>query len=269
MTAILEWIATAESRTKEHCLDWIEVTYSASRAVLTDYLQLLIRLDIVSQSKTAGILLNEFGQQVLHEEGDRRAELVAEQMLPRCVAMPEVLALYAQVGRPIHINEVSHSLRSLFPRWQSSNPFDNRTFWLQSLNCVQQGTGRYFEITVLGRCLTEKYAPSGEAIYQQIVPSLPARTSTRVEKFVIADIVVRELIADLYEAARDSDAFTRLEIAIANAFSFLGFSVRHLGHPGQTDVILEAKIGPESYSVVVDAKARREGILHTLEFYPL
>src|SRR5258708_5408851 len=269
MTAILEWIATTESPTKEQCLDWIEVTYSASRAVLTDYLQLLIRLDIVSQSKTAGLLVTEFGQQVLHAEGDRRAQLVAEQMLPRCIAMPEVLALYAQVGRPIHINEVSHSLRSLFPRWQSSNPFDNRTYWLHSLNCVHQGTGRYFEITELGRRLTEKYAPSGEVIYQQIIPSLPARTSARVEKFVVTDIVVGELIEDLYEAARDSDAFTRLEIAIANAFNYLGFSVRHLGHSGQTDVILEAKIGPETYSVVVDGKARREGILHKLEFYVL
>jgi len=183
--------------------------------------------------------------------------------------MPEVLALYAQVGRPIHINEVSNSLRTLFPRWQSRTPFDNRTFWLQSLNYIHQGKGRYFEITELGRRLTEKYSPSEEVIYKQIIPSLPARTSVRVEKFTVAEIVVEDLIADLHEAARDSDAFERLEIAIANAFNFLGFSVRHLGKPGQTDVILEAKIGPESYSVVVDAKARREGVLQRLEFYIL
>src|SRR5258708_34374949 len=182
ITAILGWISNAKDPTRENCLAWIEDTYSASRGILKDYLQLLIRLGMVAHSKTTGLLPTECGQEVLGADGEVRSELVAEQMLQRCLALPEVLALYALVERPIHINEVSHSLRHHFPRWQSSTPFDNRTFWLQSLHCVQQGTGRYFEITELRRRLSVKYSPSTEVASERIIPALPHRTSIQVTK---------------------------------------------------------------------------------------
>src|SRR5260221_10374156 len=66
MTAILTWIDAAETPTRENCLAWIEKTYSASRGVLTDYLQLLVRLGMVARPKTTELRLTEFGQEVLH-----------------------------------------------------------------------------------------------------------------------------------------------------------------------------------------------------------
>src|SRR5260221_13410932 len=88
MTAILEWIAEAENPTRENCLAWIEEPYSASRGILKDYLQLLIRLGMVTHSRPTGLQLNEFGQQVLGAAGEMRSELVAEQMLGHCLALP-------------------------------------------------------------------------------------------------------------------------------------------------------------------------------------
>ncbi len=81
MRAILTWIDEAEKPTRENCLAWIKKTYSASRGVLTDYLQLLVRLDMVARTRTTELRLTEFGQEVLHADGEVRAELVAEQML--------------------------------------------------------------------------------------------------------------------------------------------------------------------------------------------
>src|SRR5271166_3302737 len=73
LTAILEWIATSESPTKVNCLNWIEVTYSAGRGVLSDYLQLLIRLGTVADSRAEGLLLTEFGQEILQVDRNTRA----------------------------------------------------------------------------------------------------------------------------------------------------------------------------------------------------
>jgi hypothetical protein len=77
------------------------------------------------------------------------------------------------------------------------------------------------------------------------------------------------LIADLEEAATDSRNPEHLERAVAGAFEFLGFSVDQLGEAGDTDVLARADIGPHSYIVIVDAKARRDGKLQSLQVYTL
>jgi len=56
---------------------------------------------------------------------------------------------------------------------------------------------------------------------------------------------------------------------VARAFEFLGFTVDQLGESGETDVLVQALLGPDSYTVVVDAKARGRGKLQNLEVYTL
>ena len=49
----------------------------------------------------------------------------------------------------------------------------------------------------------------------------------------------------------------------------LGYSVQQLGDAGDTDVLVEAPIGDETYSIVVDAKARGTGKVDQLEVLSL
>ena len=46
-----------------------------------------------------------------------------------------------------------------------------------------------------------------------------------------------------------------VRVGAGAGFEMLGFSVKQLGDAGDTDVLVEAPIGDETYSVVVDAKA--------------
>jgi len=77
------------------------------------------------------------------------------------------------------------------------------------------------------------------------------------------------LVAELEKAATDSQSPEHLELAVAEAFEFLGFAVDQLGESGDTDVLVQANIGPESYVVIVDAKSRKAGKLQTLDAYTL
>lgn len=73
-----------------------------------------------------------------------------------------------------------------------------------------------------------------------------------------------QICNELRAAARDSQNPHRFQHSIALAFEFLGFDVTELGKPGETDLLLEAPIGSESYTVIVDAKSRHDGKLQEL-----
>ncbi len=77
------------------------------------------------------------------------------------------------------------------------------------------------------------------------------------------------LLEELRSAATDSAQPSRFEAALARAFERLGFAVQQLGASGETDVLVEAPIGDESYSVVCDAKARGSGKVDQLEVLSL
>ena len=64
------------------------------------------------------------------------------------------------------------------------------------------------------------------------------------------------LAIELEAAANDSRDHIRLELAVRDAFRFLGFRAEQLGGSGKTDVLLDAHRGKDhSYRVTVDAKS--------------
>ncbi len=70
-----------------------------------------------------------------------------------------------------------------------------------------------------------------------------------------AELVSQELRA----AATDSKHPDRLERAVADAMRLFGFEVEEIGGSGRTDVLAIAPLGPNRYSVVLDAKASSKG----------
>jgi len=158
-------------------------------------------------------------------------------------------------------------LQPHFPQWTSNAQFEYRALWLLSLGCLRQAKGRYYEVTELGRTTAVQFpaTPEGHA-------PLPAKSEIRepgpTEPVPTMDEVSR-LTTQLEQASTESQAPEHLERAVAEAFEFLGFSVDQLGESGETDVLVRADIGPESYIVVVDANARHDGKLQDLDVLTL
>jgi len=239
--------------------------YNVSKSTVGGYLQVILRLGALSSQSDGRLVLTSFGAQVLEAEGEAKARLVIERFMRGYLAFPEVLAAYAQAEGALHLNEMVEALQSQFPQWTSPAQFEYRALWLLSLGCLQQVKGRYYEITKLGKAIAEQFPPSAEI---EVVPPPGVEKPAPPKPVSMAD-EVSLLITELEKAATDSQTPQRLERAVAEALGFLGFSVDQMGEAGETDVLVRAIIGPESYSVVVDAKTRRDGKLQDLEVYTL
>lgn len=70
-----------------------------------------------------------------------------------------------------------------------------------------------------------------------------------------ADLIIERL----KETQLNSDSPNDFEEAIKNAFKFLGFEGELIGGSGDTDVLLTANIGQESFKVNVDGKTSKSG----------
>jgi hypothetical protein len=69
-----------------------------------------------------------------------------------------------------------------------------------------------------------------------------------------------ELIAaQLLRTASAGDESAAFELALVEAFAFLGFEAERKSGAGDTDVLVVAQLGADSYRAVVDAKSSRQG----------
>jgi hypothetical protein len=264
---ILKWAASASELTIDSTKAWLMSEYNVSESTCGGYLRVVITLGALESRGEGKLTLTPFGQQIIEAEGEVKARIVVERFMRDYLAFPEVLAIYTQTAGPIHLKEMVKALQPQFPRWTSEAQFEYRALWLLSTGCLRQVRGRYYEITESGRAIAAQFPVTIET---QPSPPKSEPKAPALEKPVttIADEATN-LIADLEEAATDSQAPEHLEQAVAKAFEFLGFSVDQLGEAGDTDVLVRANIGPESYVAIVDAKARRDGKLQSLEVYTL
>ena len=75
--------------------------------------------------------------------------------------------------------------------------------------------------------------------------------------------VAASLVLELGAAALAGETPIRLEKAVADAFSYLGFEARHIGGVGKTDVLATAEdANGKPVRVILDAKAARSGTVN-------
>ena len=70
-----------------------------------------------------------------------------------------------------------------------------------------------------------------------------------------------KIIEKLNKSQNKSSSPDEFEKALTDAFNFLGFKAKTIGGKGDTDVLLTANIGKESYKVDVDAKTSKKDII--------
>lgn len=264
---IVRWVAAAEKPTREGFNEWLISQYNVSEGSVNGYFRVVATLGIFEEGHAGVLTLTSLGERIAKAGGEAKARPVIERFMDDYLAFPEVLTVYDEADGAIHLSEMVETLQPQFPRWTSEAQFEYRALWLLSLGCLRQVEGRNYEITELGEIIADEY-PASVDIEQPPQPE----SDEDVEEEADASLLVTEaqqLIADLEEAATDSQNPEHLERAVAQAFEFLGFSVDQLGETGDTDVLARASIGPDSYTVIVDAKARGDGKLHSLEVYTL
>jgi hypothetical protein len=70
-------------------------------------------------------------------------------------------------------------------------------------------------------------------------------------------MTLEDIIQNLRDTQNKSDSPTEYEVVLTDAFKFLGFQAKTIGGKGDTDVLLTANIGKESFKVDVDGKTSK------------
>ena len=146
--------------------------------------------------------------------------------------------------------------------WDTQTQIVNRRGWLQSAGMLtDMGDGRV-QLSDKGRLLLSEIAlhdpASGPAVIK-VVEASAAESSVELAPLP-GSLVVDEIVSAIKNSASDSGHPDRFEVAVRDAFAFLGFQAERLGGSGKTDVLLDAAIGAtDSYRVVVDCKTSASG----------
>ena len=114
--------------------------------------------------------------------------------------------------------------------------------------------------------ITEK----GIAYLQGEEPTLKPPSQESVEPVAKPSVSEAEQLAErLLVAATNSKQPAEFEAVLADAFTLLGFRAKQVGGAGDTDVLVEAPLGREAYSVVVDGKTSASGKASNFDLLPI
>jgi hypothetical protein len=146
--------------------------------------------------------------------------------------------------------------------WDTQTQIVNRRGWLQSAGMLtDMGDGKV-QLSGKGQLLLSEIAlhvPASEPALIKVVEVAAAEPSVELALLPGA-LIVDEIVNVVRDSANDSSHPDRFEVAVRDAFAFLGFQAEWLGGPGKTDVLLDAALGAaESYRVVVDCKTSASG----------
>jgi hypothetical protein len=269
---MVKWVASTPDVTHDKLNEWIQSQYGAKEATATSYARVVFTFGALEVKPGQDfVTVTSLGRKVLEAEGQSKARVVVERFLQDYLGFREVLAVYNRSEDAIHIKQMVERLQPYFPRWTTAAQYEYRALWLLSLGCLHQEHGRYYSITEFGKELADLYPPIRD------IDAEPPPTKGKVEPDDIKAVagieeeldIADRLTQELAEAAIDSQNPQRLEQSVAEAFEFLGFSVDHLGASGETDVVVRANIGEDSYVVVIDAKARSGGKVEDLNVFTL
>jgi Mn-dependent DtxR family transcriptional regulator len=263
----LQWLYQKEDITVDEELNaWLQKEYHVGETTAPGYIRVIKYLGAIDIDPRGRITITSFGDEIVNaEDRHQQADLVVHRFMNNYLGFPEVLAIYDKLDEAIHLDSMVEKLMPQFPKWTSSAQYEYRALWLLSLGCLEQDRGRYYQITEYGKSIASQYPVNIEV--ESIVVSEP--TIGYREDTSAAEDELDVIICELKESARDSRNPDRFEAGIASAFEFLGFKVDQLGETGDTDVLLSAEIGTQSYRVVVDGKSRSSGRLSDFRSFPL
>lgn len=242
---MLRFIASVPGRTRAEFIEWVTGRYSVGRTSMDGYIHTLLRLGVIEGQRSRVLLVSPAGEQLLNlEHPEQKSKFLLNWLLPRYIALADILRIYAEASGPVDLNEVLTTVNPDYPSWGTSVPVARRLSLLLALGCLcQLGGRRDYQITALGR-----------EIFRETVDTA-VKPPTQEQQMIEA----------LQQASQDGDHPQRFELATGVVFAYLGFEVEHFGGPGETDLLVTAPLGKAAYRVIVDTKARQDGKLYNIE----
>jgi len=89
-------------------------------------------------------------------------------------------------------------------------------------------------------------------------PTVSTKPALKAEKSAFPT-EIKVIIERLRSSQFKSESYTEFEEALKDSFNFLGFEAELIGGSGDTDVLLVANIGKESFKINVDGKTSKSG----------
>ena len=247
------WLQEQPKADRRAAQEWFQSRFGAGKSA-PYYFPVVRDLDVIEYDRgnDGPIRLTEAGRTLLNSEPDQQQKLLADRFMSTFVANREILDVYRRSSSAVGLNELRKKLEPAFPTWTTAAQFDFRLRWFESLGLLSSAGGTNYQITPLGQEYAKRYPVDRTSPKPDLVP-----VSTKTP----LDLLIDELRA----ASIDSSRPVRFETALAQAFEALGFTVRQLGDSGDTDVLVQAPAGHDSYVIVADAKARASGKVDQLE----
>jgi len=178
-------------------------------------------------------------------------------------------------GAPMKISELHRWANDRYRTgWKNSAQIGIRVAWLRSAGLVRRDSlhlyrtdagSAFLDLVVVEPPLSGADVPHQMAAPARVTPGreeLQGADSPPDRESAEQSDPVDELVDRIVGASTDSSNPTEFELAVHDAFGFLGFDAEHLGGSGLTDVLLTARLGRNaSYRVAVDAKTSGSGTL--------
>jgi len=252
---------------------WIQGHFVLSESTAKVLVDFLHRAGVL-ESAADRIHLSEYANHWYAEKDDA---ILVGLLHSRIQFVGEMLAELR--GQPRSIEELRQAAQQYNLEWEGPGQVNRRRGWLESAGLIEPANEGRLALTDAGRDLLSKLTlqprssepaplqpppaprppvktPDNIPIHHPDVPKLdkPAPSSDSSPAQALAD--------EIRAASTDSKNPDRLEIAVRDAFRFLGFDAEKLGGAGKTDVLVTAPLGrDDSYSATVDAKTVGNGAL--------
>ncbi|MEM9955028.1 MAG: restriction endonuclease [Chloroflexota bacterium] len=234
-------------RTRQEFNEWIVDTFSCSKTSAKGYIQTLSRIGMVERKKHNRLGISGRGNKFFTTKNtEERALLVLEILVENYYGFSELLT-YLYQSENVKFKEILPAIVSEYDLNMTLDLLSQQIYWASALGCVQQlGHRREYSLTSFGR-----------TVVAQI--EVPVASPMR------ADSNQKNLKQRVRWAARQTENPSQFEQLIADVFDYFGYDVIHDGGRGETDVIVAAFLGSNSYSFIIDTKARKDGKLYELE----
>lgn len=249
--------ATSPQVSRADLLAFTQEQFEVSESSFTAVLTMLTRTGLVQQTS-----LNVFSPTPVASEWLENPTPESLILLLHCKVqfILEIIPLLSEYDKAPAIARAAHQHFSL-PRVDVAG-IRARLQLLKAAGLVEEYSNWKYRPTALGEAFIHTYSFQKPADDDDNVhdPGLDEKLSDYDKALPSRFSETQAIISELLESATDSDSPSRLEKAVAESLSLLGFEARHVGGGGKTDV-LATVVDPSGNEVrvIVDAKSARSG----------
>ena len=245
LNSVLDFVRK-NNPSEEEFIEWFLESFPKVRSegTIRSYISFVKKLDLIKKEG------RKYRPTKIAEDylKDRNLVVLFHILDDKVVGMYDLLTILSQA--PSDGNDLYKKLTNrLGIIWATKAQVNWRLYWLMNLKLVEK-RGRVYELTESGKELVKM---------TEEAPRVEEEMEEKVERILREEEV--PVCISLREAQYDSSHPERFEKLVAEAFEYLGFKTEHIGVPGDTDVLLHASLGKETYQVVVDSKTSSRKII--------